>query len=392
MDRPLHILFLPRWYPNKYDPMLGLFVRRHAEAAAILNKVSVVFAFPAKEKMSKIFSTAIADEGNLFTVNVLYKKSLKTNPLAKLINLIRFFHALHLGMNKVKEARGKTDLIHVHILTRLSLVAWWMKIIHGIPYLITEHWSRYLPTRNEFGGILRKSLSRLAVKNAGMVTAVTENLALAMQNHGLRNDHYVILPNVVDMDLFLPKKHAFAEKIRLIHISCFEDRSKNISGLLRVLKKLSEIRPDTECVLIGEGMDQKMLKDYAKSLGLAEPFLQFTGLLEGKKLAETLGSGDFLLLFSNYENMPVVILEAFACGLPVIATEVGGIPEMVKPENGMLVKAADEDTMLQAILEMAEKHKDYNHLKIRQSVEDQYSKKAVGELLTTWYQKVLISR
>jgi glycosyltransferase involved in cell wall biosynthesis len=389
MDRPLHILFLPRWYPNKYDPMLGLFVRRHAEAAANLNKISVVFAFPSEEKMHKTFSTAITDEGNLYTVNVLYKKSPKKNSIAKLINLFRFFYALHIGMAKVNDARGKADLIHVHILTRLALVALWMKKIHGIPYLITEHWSRYLPTRNEFGGILRKSLSRLVVKNAELVTTVTENLALAMQNHGLRNEHYVILPNVVDMDLFLPEKHTSSGKIRMIHISCFEDRSKNISGLLRVLSKLSEIRSDIECVLIGEGMDQKMLTDYAHTLGLYEPFLRFTGLLEGKKLAETLASCDFLLLFSNYENMPVVILEAFACGLPVIATEVGGIPEMVQPENGLLVKAADEDAMLQAILEMAEKHQDYNHLKIRQSVEDQYSKKAVGELLTTWYHKIL---
>ena len=57
--------------------------------------------------------------------------------------------------------------------------------------------------------------------------------------------------------------------------------------------------------------------------------MSFTGLLEGQKLADELASGDFLVMSSNYENMPVVILEALASGLPVVSTNVGGIKEMI---------------------------------------------------------------
>jgi glycosyltransferase involved in cell wall biosynthesis len=385
MEKPLHILFLPRWYPHRYDPMLGLFVRRHAEAAALHNQVSVVFAFPDNENEVKHLATEIFEEPQLFTVYVRYKKCSQNNPFAKAINLLRYFLALQSGMRSVREKKGTPDLLHVHILTRLALIACWIKITKGIPYLITEHWSRYLPTRNEFNGLLRKWLSRIVVKKAAMVTTVTQDLAHAMQQHGLRNSKYVVLPNVVDMDLFVPLAKEAVQRARIIHISCFEDRSKNISGILRVLQKFAELEPDTECLLVGEGIDEQQLQNYANSLGLFPPFLQFTGLLQGKALAETLAKNDFLLLFSNYENMPVVILEAFACGLPVVVTAVGGIPEMVNADNGLLVEAGNEEQLLSALLQMSASKHQYKAGIIRNAVYDQYSTKAVAALLNDWY-------
>ena len=78
-------------------------------------------------------------------------------------------------------------------------------------------------------------------------------------------------------------------------------------------------------MLVGEGEDLEMLKSYAVELGLKSPRVQFRGLLTGKALVEAMRSASFLVLFSNYENMPVVVNEAFAVGIPVIATNTGGI-------------------------------------------------------------------
>ena len=172
-----HIVFLARWYPHRYDPMLGLFVQRHAEAAALYNDVSVIYVH-ADENICQKFDIVDETVNNVRTIRVYYRKS-----WSKIISLLRFFKA----NNKALKMLPKPDIIHVHILTRLGLVALRQKRLHGTPYIITEHWSRYLPG-NDFSGLLRKKLTKTVVRHASAVTTVTDILAKAMQSHGLRCD------------------------------------------------------------------------------------------------------------------------------------------------------------------------------------------------------------
>jgi glycosyltransferase involved in cell wall biosynthesis len=274
------------------------------------------------------------------------------------------------------------DLIHVHILTRLGVIAWIQKILHNTPYIITEHWSRYLPG-NDFGGFLRKLFTKIVVRNAETVTTVTENLAIAMKNHGLKNDNYVVLPNVVNLDMFHISKRN-NNPCKIIHISCFEDKSKNISGLLESLKIIDDKGIDFKCKLIGEGMDLNLMKEKAKELQLINK-VSFTGLLQGQALADELSSGDFLVLSSNYENMPVVILEALASGLPVVSTNVGGIKEMIDDTKGILVEPRNKEALTEAMIKMIETHKNYDANYLRNSVIEKYGYESVGRFLDSIY-------
>ena len=380
----LHILFLARWYPNREDPMFGLFVRRHAEAAALFQQVSVVYVH-AIDGLKTTYQTERQQSVDLIEYCVYYKKLKAKSVAGKLMNGWRFFKANHIAIKMLEKERGTIDLIHVHILTRLGVQAWWMASRRKIPYLITEHWSRYLPVNDGFNGFFRKWISRIVVKKAARITTVTENLATAMRNHGLKNPNYSVLPNVVNMQLFnIQEDKPKTEVARFVHLSCFEDKSKNISGLLNVLAALKNDRLSFECTLIGDGMDFERLKDYAAELNLND-HIQFTGLLEGEELAKTLASADFMVMFSNYENMPVVILEALACGLPVVATHVGGIPEMINENNGLLVEPRDEAALKEAIYWMAKNYQQYNAQKLRASVADIYGFEAVGNVLNKWY-------
>jgi len=370
----LHIVFLARWYPHHYDPMFGLFVQRHAEAAALYNDVSVIYVH-ADENANEKFEVERSTENNVDTIRVYYKK-----PKSKILSLIRFFKANKLALSQLQ----KPDLIHVHVLTRCGVIALWQKIIHGTPYIITEHWSRYLPG-NDFSGFLRKIATRIVVKNASTITTVTENLAKAMQNHGLRNKSYVVLPNVVDVNLFKPIEKHYS-KAKIIHVSCFEDKSKNISGLIDALAILESKNIDYQCVFIGEGMDFEAMKSYATEK-LNYENIRFTGLLQGQALADELASGDFLVLSSNYENMPVVILEALACGLPVVSTNVGGIKEMVDENCGILVPAKSTEKLANAMQTMIENH-NYDVNLLRNKVLSKYSYEAVGQFLDKIYKKM----
>ena len=377
-----HIVFLARWYPHRYDPMFGLFVQRHAEAAALFNDITVVYCQQTTDNRQQTsskekFEIVRTNENNVDTIRVYYKK-----PENKILSLIRFYRA---NMKALKLCK-KPDLIHVHILTRLGVIAWIQKILHKTPYIITEHWSRYLPG-NDFGGFLRKLFTKIVVRNAETVTTVTENLAIAMRHHGLKNDKYVVLPNVVNLDMFhINKKNtdATSHVPTIIHISCFEDKSKNISGLLESLKIIDDKGIDFKCKLIGEGMDLNLMKEKAKELQLINK-VSFTGLLQGQALADELSSGDFLVLSSNYENMPVVILEALASGLPVVSTNVGGIKEMIDDTKGILVEPRNKEALAEAMIKMIETHKNYDANYLRNSVIEKYGYESVGRFLDSIY-------
>ena len=393
-----HIIFLARWYPHRYDPMFGLFVQRHAEAAALFNDITVIYCQETtdnRQQTGRDVSTTpinkqeVVDaschhrnfkivrtlENNVDTIRVYYKK-----PKNKILSLLRFYRANMKALKMCKPA----DMIHVHILTRLGVIAWIQKLLHKTPYIITEHWSRYLPG-NGFGGFLRKLFTKIVVRNAETVTTVTENLANAMRNHGLKNDNYVVLPNVVNLDMFhISEKNNAPCKI--IHISCFEDKSKNISGLLESLKIIDDKGIDFQCTLIGEGMDLEVMKEKAQNLQLINK-VSFTGLLQGQELADKLSSGDFLVLSSNYENMPVVILEALASGLPVVSTNVGGIKEMVDETKGILVEPKNKEALAEALIKMIETHKNYDANYLRNSVIEKYGYESVGRFLSRLYNK-----
>ena len=379
-----HIVFLARWYPHRYDPMFGLFVQRHAEAAALYNDISVIYVH-ADDTLTQKFdiSTDNASKDapwHVSTIRVYYKK-----PKSKILSLIRFFKANKLALKQLP----KPDLIHVHILTRLGIIARWQKLVHGTPYIITEHWSRYLPG-NDFSGFFRKWATKIVVKHASLVTTVTKNLAYAMQSYGLTNPNYMVLPNVVDTNMFQIQPHDNAVP-KIIHISCFEDKSKNISGLLEALKILKDKNIAYQAVLIGNGMDFEAMKQKAASLQLNDR-VTFTGMLQGQELVNELASGDFLVVSSNYENMPVVILEALACGLPVASTDVGGIAEIVDLSKGLLIPPHETDLLAEIIETMLKLYKNYDANTLRDSIIKKFSNEAVGKLLNSLYSTTISHR
>jgi len=388
------VLHLARWYPNRYDPMPGLFIQRHAEAANKCCDVGVVYTHQVDDSgpANKTYDIDYYKVNGVLTAKIYYQSSsIKLFPLNKLINIFRFFRANSIGIKLIEQELASFDIIHVHILTRLGIIALYYKLFHGKPYIITEHWSRYLDLTDSFKGFLRKSATRLIVRYASFVTAVTNNLAKAMQSHKLANRNYIVLPNVVDSVFF--KKYDINRvadnKIVFVHVSCFEDKSKNVSGLLRVIKKLSETRSDFMFKLIGDGMDMDWLRNYSDEIGLTGEQILFTGLLEGEKLVKQMLTSNMLVIFSNYENFPVVINESLSLGIPVIATRVGGIPERINETNGILVDAGNEDQLLSGFISFLDKKIIFNTKEIQKKARDEFSPDTIGSILCGLYDKAL---
>lgn len=388
--KKLHILFLPRWYPHRYDPMFGLFVARHAKAVAKNADVSVLYVHPDNQLKSDVEVVQSNKEG-VYSLNFYFKKSkLKPALFAALINLYRFKICQWKGFRQITKDRGKIDLVHVHVLTRLGVVALFYKFLTGTPYVITEHWSRYHSSVGTYKGFFRKLFTKIVVRKAGAVMPVTENLKEAMLMWGLKNKNYRIVPNVVDVDLFKPVEKAKSSPVKtLVHLSCFSDQFKNISGILRVMKRLSEQRTDFHLKLIGDGEDFTKMVGYADQLGLTGKWVTFEGLKENEELVDLLADSDLMIMFSNAENLPVVILESFACGVPVLSTRVGGIHEHLNDERGCLTAPRDESAFLDILNKMLDNLVGYDRQKLRNYAVNQFSEKVIGKTLFEIYTQVL---
>jgi len=92
-----------------------------------------------------------------------------------------------------------------------------------------------------------------------------------------------------------------------------------------------------------------------------------------------------MLLFSNHENLPVVMLESYACGVPIISTNVGGIHEHVNENLGRLVERGDEKAFLNELKNFMKKPDTYNQQKIREYAMENFSNKIIGKTLFKTY-------
>ncbi len=390
----MHVVYLPRWYPHKYDPMPGLFIERHGLAVAEHCDVSVLYIHADEHLENEDHIIDWGESEQLPTIRIYYRK-VKTGfkVLDSLRNAWRFYKFHRKGLKLIKEKYGKADIIHVHVLTRHGVIAWWNKKMNGIPYVITEHWTRYLPSTGTYGSKFHRWLTSMVAKNASAIMPVTANLRDAMINCGLANSNYVVIPNVVDTEMFQPETEKTAsEKKRIIHVSCFDDDQKNISGILRVVKRLSEKRQDFMVDMIGEGIHYDELVRLAEQLGLKDKYAVFYGLKENEELAGLMREADFMIMFSNYENLPVVILESYACGVPVISTDVGGIREHLDPMLGKLIQPLDEDAFYQEINDTLDHPDRYDKGVIRKYAEDHFSNEVIGNQLFEVYKDTIKSR
>lgn len=375
-----HILFLPRWYPHRQDTMFGLFVKKHAEAVSLFNSVSVLYVqgVASKERFERIQTI---EAPNLFTIIYYYRIS-----KCKLWNIIRYWYFLIIGFRYMHKTKGLPDLIHVHVLTRLALFALLLKIIYKKPYVVTEHWSRYLPSSETYTGSIRKYLTRIVVKSAAAVLPVSKLLAEAMQAHNLKNAHYHIVPNVVE-DIFFQnfETESTSDKVMFLHVSTFEDRSKNISGILRVIKQLADFSTNFEFWFVGDGIDFAAMKNYAKELLIPEDAIRFYGLIKGRSLAEKYKQADYLVMFSNYETFLVVFYEAQASGLAVVTTRVGELADYINETNGYMIEPKREDQLLSVLKTILVEHPLFSKELIRKQTHNIYSYAEVGKQLDEIY-------
>ena len=360
-------LYLSAWYPHRYDAMSGLFVRKHAEAASRFCDVCVLYLM-ADEHVNRY--DIVEQTTNSVREVYVYYPFAKTPVLRQLTKAVGYVRAFWRGFAVVRRTFGLPDVVQANVLTRSGVLAHKLKQKFGIPYIVVEHWSRYLPQNFNYKGFARKLMTQKCVADAGCVLAVSSKLREAMQGLGLVNHNFQLIDNVVDDFFFAAQKDTNAKgKFRFLHVSCFDEKPKNVKGILRAVENLSQQRSDFEMVLVGVGQDWQAAVDYAKELGLPEDIVKFTGEVPPTEVCRYLTESDALVMFSCYETAGITFCESWATGTPVITTQVGIIPDCLTPQNGITVQNENETDLCEKMSWMIDNAKTFDAAEIRRTAQ-----------------------
>ena len=385
MNKKIKTLWLCSWYPNRTYLTHGNFIRRQLKTVQPFCDVAVIFVIETKD-VKEMLIDASDDEGVLTLI--AYIPSTSFLPI-KLLFFLKAYLKLYKYLSK---NWGKPDLVHLNVVYPAGLFALILNIFKRLPFIITEHSSIYRPERQAYNGLFLKILTYLCVKRAKAVIALTDfNVNIMRKVRHLENRNYLVLPNVVDISLFsLPKKSKIGnEKFTFLHISGLHDSIKNISGILRSIGQLALIRQDFIVNIIGDPEECPPYFLLAQELKILNTCVTFSPGIPYTEVAIKMQKLDAFILFSHVEGLPCVILEAMSAGLPVIATETGGISEWVTPETGILLNIGDEAGLVEAMNNMIDNHHKYDPSVIRSKIVDKCSVEAVGKAIVDIYKDVL---
>jgi glycosyltransferase involved in cell wall biosynthesis len=387
MSQKLSVLVLSSWYPNRINPTDGNFNEKFAEAVAIYNRVDAIHVC-TDESMKQPFEIVEFEKNGVKNHMLYFRKKKKENILDKILKAYRFLKFYRVMFSIYAKENGLPDIIHLNIVFPVGIIAFLFKKMYGIPYVISEHWTGYLPSNYIRKGFLNALIRRAIARNASALLPVTMDLKNAMINHGYMN-RYVIVPNVANPEFFYPPSGLRNRSKKVIlHVSTLKNEHKNITGILATIQKLSLLRQDFEMHIVGDG-DARPHIERAKELGILDRFVFFFGEMKPMEIADKMRDSDFFVLFSNHENLPCVIVEAFACGLPVISTDVGGVAEHLNKDMGLIIEARDEEALLQSCIYMLDHCAEYNKENMHKYALENFSYRSVGAKITEIYFSVL---
>ena len=325
MNKVLHIT---NWYPNKWNPHEAGFIKEHFKACENYAK-------------QELWHIQIRNDGHYFSFfSGDYSENEHYLILDTKIQVYRFQEILTLLLLIVLRMRLRKkwwDVTNVHIAYPLLRFTRIFKYMFGSLIIITEHWSAFrnsffLPNKSKaarrIANIFSYNLPLIAVSKALMSDIVNFS--------GYKDFPKYIIPNVVDPDIFHPGETELDNVPVFLMVASWTPIKRPFLAMEAFSEILNDF-PEAKLRIVGSGYHFKEMKDFVNTRKLQNS-IQLLGPMDKYGIAKEMRQAKCFLHASDYETFSVVCAEALSCGVPVIASNVGGIPEFVNDENGMLVE------------------------------------------------------
>lgn len=353
----MKVLEVCQEFPNRYYPQLGTFIKQSIDSIANQGvDVTVISPKPFVLPFSSFpyhnfFKLPRIEHTEKYDLH--YPRYIYAVPKKYFYPITGISYSLFVSKYAVKNIKPIPALIHAHFsypdgYGMMKLAKRW-----NIPLVISALGTIERKVAYE-GSYTSKQIIE-AMSFADRILSVSEDLKLHIVNLGIDKNKVHVVPNGVDIGKFKPAGKAHARSILNL------PRDKNIVLFVGALRKIkgvdylieaahSFVDKDTYLFMVGrdDGL-KKNLEKRAYELKIAN-YIKFTGPVNHEDIPLWISASDILVLPSLSEGRPNVILEALACEVPVVATDVGGIPElMVDGETGYLVPPKSPDELSRKI-------------------------------------------
>jgi len=243
----------------------------------------------------------------------------------------------------------KPDLIHAHSTKAGIIVRFWAGLLNFKPVIFTAHGWAFTEGRKYWKRWILAQMEKLAGFATTKIICVSEHdRELALKFKVASPDKLVVIYNGVDPERFLkPHERKSGSKTVVTYVGRLAP-PKDLITLLKAVKLLSGV----EVLIVGDGELRDKVEKYVFENGLSEKVLL---LGEREDVPEILSNSDIFVLPSRWEGLPFTIIEAMMAGLPVVASKVGGVPELVDDGiTGFLVPPGDHLSLAQAIRKLVD--------------------------------------
>jgi glycosyltransferase involved in cell wall biosynthesis len=373
------VLILSFWNPTSHQPKHGIFIEEQAAAICDLQK-NVVFlqvnVLPSNLLLLKKTVEESAFHNNRRIVINLYSclwKLLYVNPWYLSGVIYRILRKADIKINPV--------IIHTNVIFPCGIVGYLLSRRLGGKLVISEHWSK--------AEIFLKNplYKRIAIKvyhQNFAIICVSEFLSrkIAKATH---HKNLVVIPNVINTDIFtfLPKPPVTDGRLNFMCVAAWRTPKR----LDIIIDTLLHYAPETTRQIllrvVGTGTQVDLLKTRETPENLK---IEWLGHLDKPDIASLLQTTQVFLHASNIETFSIVTAEALSTGTPVLASNVGALPELINRQNGILVEN-NRESWLQGIREITAKQYDYQAIAIQH--QNRYSPSTVGNNILKIYREAI---
>jgi glycosyltransferase involved in cell wall biosynthesis len=353
VSNPVRVLLFSTLYPNTAQPNHGIFVEnRLCHTVAQGGVEAVILApvpfFPFSHAAFGRYGVyaRVPESESRHGMAVLHPRYLVFPKMSDFTPWFLYRSALA-AVRRLQSAGQSFDVIDAHYFYPDGVVAAMLGRALRIPVIITGRGSDLtLIARYPLAG----RRIRWAISEASVVVAVCEDLRRRLLGMGADARHSVTLRNGVDMDNFSRGDRAAAraalglKRFTLLSVGSLI-RRKGHDIAIRALADL----PDCDLLIAGSGPLRSELQHLATRVGVADR-VRYLGEVRHAALSDIYRAADVMVLLSDREGWANVLLEAMACGTPVVATDVNGTSEVVRaPEAGVLMRARTPAALVDAL-------------------------------------------
>lgn len=276
--------------------------------------------------------------------------------------------------------RGMPDVVHAHII-QWAAPAICVKTKYHLPFVITEHWTKM----NSDTTPVRIMNQVFAYRYADRVICVSDALAKSLKQKCQVNS--LVINNMVSDQFF--KNHKIErndESFKFIGVGALR-KNKGFDILVEAFA-LCQFPENVSLNIVGEGAERDMIERKIQQFNL-DGQVKMLGLKTPEEVNDLLCQSDCFVLSSRLETFAIVVIEALAKGLPVIATRSGGPETFLRPEDGILVPKENAEELAKAMKNMVEHYQEYDAKDIRQHCCDNFSQDVIANRIIDVYKQVI---